>query len=224
MKRYEQSPVDAYCSLMCMLSIYDYFGKPKSLDYFLTKLPFDGENAFLPQLAKLCCRDGIVAEIVVSNPYIFDLSWRGLPNSVLIEKLGQRFLCMSENRWRRNLTEYSLFLQEGGKVRQEIIDEVLIRNALEKRKLVLAQVNNVLFHQRTRFYWDDTALTYEPNDVAGGSEGHSIIVNGWSSKKGFHIVDSATLQGYSVAGQFWVKPSLLIAAIYTQGGEIGLIG
>lgn len=223
MERYAQGFADDLCGVKCLQSIYEFYEQKKDVSYFIRELALADELAFLPQLMKLMHRDNFSVNIHISNPYIFDLSWEILTSAEKVSRLEKRYNFIKESKWKRVILEYILYLKEGGSVSQEVISEKLMKNLLSEQRIILAFVDNVIFHQRGRRYWDDEKYTYEPDDIRGGSDGHAVVVNGWDEKKGFHIVDSSQIQHYSQNGQFWIAPEILIAGIYTLSGEIASI-
>ncbi len=223
MKRFAQGPIDDLCGVKCLESVYDYFQMPKSTQYLVKELALADQLSYMPQLLRLLSRDGFSVIANVSNPHVFDLSWRDLPASVLIDKLHSRHSFLKENKWKQVTVEYILFLKEKNQVEQSLITEKLIVEHLLKKRIVLAFVDNVIFHQRGRRFFDEKNKTYDLDDVRGGSDGHSVVINGWDRNKGFHIVDPSEIQSYGKDGQYWINPAVLIAGVYSFSGEIGII-
>lgn len=223
MKRFVQGPSDDLCAVKCLESIYGYFGMPHPTSYFIKELALADELAYLPQLLRLPAKDGLNVRANISNPQIFDLAWNGLSSKELLKKLQQRHEKMTNSDWKRAAREYMLYVEEGNPVSQEVISEQLLIRCLEEKKVVLALLDNVIFHQRTRRYWDAEKQTYDIDDIRGKSDGHGVVINGWDPSKGFHIVDASEIQSYDASGQYWVEPAVLMAGIYSLSGEIGMI-
>lgn len=222
-KRFQQGPTDDLCGVKCLQSIYGCFNLCTEESYFLRNLSLPTELAFMPQLMRLMVQDGFNVNINISNPNVFDLTWKQLSNTEIIGKLTKRFEVLTDNKWKRLIKEYVIYLSQNNAITQEVISEKLLQTNISSGAIILAFVDNVIFHQRGRRYWDESGKTYNPDDIRGGSDGHTVIINGWDEKKGFHIIDPSTIQSYSNSGIYWIASEVLIAGVYSFSGEIAII-
>jgi len=222
-KRIPQEPTDDLCTVRCLESIYHYYNLAKPTMYFVRELALADEMAYLPQLLRLMSRDGFKVIANISSTQIFDLTWKGYSTNKLASKVEERYHNILDSRWKRLAGEYLLYLKEGNEISQDVISVQYITEQLIQGKILLALVDNVIFHQRGRRYWNAENKTYNIDDIKGQSEGHGVIINGINSEGKIHVVDPSTIQYYSNDGCYWLDPSVLIAGVYSHSGEIGII-
>ncbi len=196
----DPQPTDDSCGITCLQAIYRYFGKDVPLATLKRQVVhWQTGGTVGVNLARHALDHGFGAEIYTYNIKIFDPTWRDLPKEGLLAKLEKRRSRIRSKTQQEVIGFYIDFLQSGGIVRFDDLDEALIARLVAAKRPIICGLSATYLYQSMRETPDCA-----DNDIIGGPVGHFVVVSGFDAKeRNVHISDPLHVRNpFSPIGQY----------------------
>jgi hypothetical protein len=219
----ESQPTDSTCGPTCLQAVYAYWKDAISLPQVISEigeLPNGGTMAV--HLACHALRRGYSATIYTYNLFLFDPTWFIGPEPDLATKLRrQSELKESSNpRISEATSSYLEFLELGGKLRMEPLEEALLIRSLTAEVPVLSGLSATFLYQESReraFPPDANGVSSEPDDVGGEPVGHFVVLSGYNSATGEVMVNDPQVENPFANHRQYAAPMAKVSAAILLG-------
>ena len=170
-------PDDESCGITCLQAVYGHYGleiPAESLKHNVVHWHTGGTVGV--NLGRHALTQGFSAEIYSYNLKVFDPTWRDLPVKELTAKLKSRQKRIRSSRQKKEIGFYIDFLKNGGVVRFDDLDEVLVKRLFAASRPVICGLSATYLYQTMRELPNN-----EENDVIGHPVGHFVVVSGYKA-------------------------------------------
>lgn len=204
-------PDETTCGPTCLHSIYRFFGKEIPLQTIIKEVhSLENGGTLAVFLACHALKLGFKATIYTYNLKVFDPSWFKEDSDHLREKL----MAQEEAKDKKFLTlatrAYLQFLELGGEVRYEPLEEKLLLNFLDRKVPILTGLSATYLYSCPR----ENPVTSKPDDVKGLPAGHFVVVYDYVPDRGlFQIADPYVPNPFSENQIYQVSLERLIGSI-----------
>jgi len=172
-------PDEVTCGPTCLHALYKYYNEEvelKSVIQEVKQLKSGGTLAVM--MGNHALQKGYKASIYTYNLNVFDPSWFRLSSPKMIENLRKQMKYKVKRRKLQVASRaYIQFLKAGGKLKQDELDENLIKNYLRKSTPILAGLS------ATYLYNSPREITDRFDSIKGEPAGHFVIINGYDEGK-----------------------------------------
>jgi len=166
-------PNDETCGATCLHAIYRFFGEDIDLNTLIHEIPtLETGGTLAVALGLHALEKGYSATIYTYNLQVFDPTWFG-EGVNLFEKLNQQMHVKQDPKVHWATKMYIRFLESGGKITFEELDEHLLHKFFSKKMPVLAGLNATYLYRSPREYMN------EFDDLRGTSMGHFVVLHGY---------------------------------------------
>lgn len=180
-----KQPDDESCGITCLQAIYSYYGLEVSLEVLKGEVEhWQTGGTVSVNLARHALSRGFGAEIYTYNIKIFDPTWNALGSKELALKLRQRQKKLRSKKQKKVIGFYLDFLQAGGLLRFDDLDESLMDKLYGSRRPILCGLSSTYLYQTMR----ETSNNVD-NDILGQPVGHFVVVSGWNPKERMVTID-----------------------------------
>lgn len=171
-----QQPDETTCGPTCLHSIYQYYGKPYTLESVIKDIDqFEEGGTIGVLLANDALTKGFKVTIYSYNLQIFDPSWFELNRKKMIEKLKAQLTHKDSNKLKIASEAYIRFLDLGGRLKFEDLKSAIIRRYLKRDQPLIAGLSATYLYKSMREFGSD--LDYD--DLRGEPSGHFVVLHGY---------------------------------------------
>ncbi len=170
-------PDEVTCGPTCLHALYQYYGDDISLKQVIKEvksLKTGGTLAVM--MGNHALKRGYKATIYTYNLHVFDPTWFSLSASKMILNL-RRQMRYKSNRRRLQVASrsYIKFLESGGKILYEELNDNLIKGYLKKSIPILTGLSATYLYGTER----EISATDTFDSIKGEPAGHFAIINGY---------------------------------------------
>lgn len=202
-------PNDETCGVTCLHAMYRYLGEDIELDEIIDEIDtLETGGTLAVILGAHALRKGYRATIYTYNVQVFDPTWfnEGVD---MVKKLKEQMQYKKDKpklTWASNA--YVKYLELGGQIKFEELDEHLLRTFFDRRVPVLTGLNATYLYRTPREYGN------EYDDVKGHPMGHFVVLYGFNNEtQQVLVADPLKSNPISGSNQYAVGVDRLINAI-----------
>lgn len=172
-------PDEVTCGPTCLHALYKYYNEDLSLKQVIDEVKqLKSGGTLAVMLGNHALQKGYKASIYTYNLNVFDPSWFKLSSPKMITNLRQQMRYKLKRRKLQVASRaYIKFLEAGGKLKQDELDENLIKNYLRKSIPILTGLS------ATYLYGTERELNDKFDSIKGEPAGHFVIINGYDEEK-----------------------------------------
>lgn len=172
-------PDEVTCGPTCLHALYQYYKDDISLKQVIKEVKqLKNGGTLAVMMGNNALQRGYQASIYTYNLNIFDPTWFGLPTAKVISNLKKQ---MRYKFTRRKLLvasrAYINFLEAGGKLLNDELDEKLIKSYLKKATPILTGLSATYLYGTPR----EISVSNKFDSIKGEPVGHFAIINGYDS-------------------------------------------
>jgi hypothetical protein len=172
-------PDEVTCGPTCLHALYQYYKDDISLKAVIKEVKqLKNGGTLAVMMGNHALQRGYQASIYTYNLNIFDPTWFGLPTAKVISNLKKQ---MRYKFTRRKLLvasrAYINFLEAGGKLLNDELDEKLIKSYLKKATPILTGLSATYLYGTPR----EISVSNKFDSIKGEPVGHFAIINGYDS-------------------------------------------
>ena len=202
-------PNDETCGVTCLHAMYRWLGEELELDELVKEIDtLETGGTLAVILGTHALKKGYRATIYTYNVQVFDPTWFNTEVD-MAEKLREQMQYKKDKLkliWASNA--YLKYLELGGEIKFEELDEHLLRTFFDRRVPVLTGLNATYLYRTPREYGN------EYDDVRGLPMGHFVVLYGFNNETGQVLVaDPLKSNPISGSNQYAVGVDRLINAI-----------
>jgi hypothetical protein len=202
-------PNDETCGVTCLHAMYRHLGEELELDQLITEIDtLETGGTLAVILGTHALKKGYEATIYTYNLQVFDPTWFN-PGVDMAGKLREQMQYKKDKQkllWASNA--YLKYLEMGGEIKFEELDEHLLRTFFDRRIPILTGLNATYLYRTPREYGN------EYDDVRGYSMGHFVVLYGFDNETDQVLVaDPLKSNPISGSNQYAVGIDRLINAI-----------
>jgi len=174
-----RQPDDSTCGPTCLQAVYGHYGDAVPLVQVIDEvqhLPRGGTLAVM--LGLHARRRGYKARIYTCNMQVFDPSWFGPHAPPLHERLRLRLKARPRGKLATAIRAYLAFLELGGEIRLEDLNEDLVMSYLRQGVPVLTGLSATWLYGCPR----ERGRPLEFDDVDGEPQGHFVVLCGYEAE------------------------------------------
>jgi len=177
----QTQPDDVTCGPTCLHALYQYYKDDLSLKDVIKEVKqLKNGGTLAVMLANHALKRGYKAVIYTYNLNLFDPSWFSLSRKKIIRNLKEQ---MDFKRKRRKLQvaskAYIQFLEAGGEVRFDELDEKLIKGFLSNSRPVLTGLSSTYLYGSER----EIPQFNIYDSIKGEPTGHFVVISGYDEQK-----------------------------------------
>jgi hypothetical protein len=170
-------PDDITCGPTCLHALYQYYNDDIPLKNVISEvksLKTGGTLAVM--LGNHALKRGYHAHIYTYNLNVFDPSWFSLSSKKLIQNLKKQMRYKFKSKRLQVASKaYIKFLEGGGKILQQELDETLIKKYLKQSIPVLTGLSATYLYGTQR----EISSSNKFDSIRGEPVGHFVIINGY---------------------------------------------
>jgi hypothetical protein len=172
-------PDEVTCGPTCLHALYQYYKDDISLKQVIREVKqLKNGGTLAVMMGNHALQRGYQASIYTYNLNIFDPTWFAIPTAKVISNLKKQ---MRYKFTRRKLLvasrAYINFLEAGGKLLNDELDEKLIKSYLKKSAPILTGLSATYLYGTPR----EISVTNKYDSIKGEPVGHFAIINGYDS-------------------------------------------
>ncbi|WP_442506982.1 hypothetical protein SH528x_005860 [Novipirellula sp. SH528] len=216
-------PSDSDCGPTCLHAVYNYWKDEIPLEQVIREIgQFRRGGTLAVQLACHALARGYEATIVTYNLQFFDPTWFPPGRVDLAEKLKAQCAAKKgkDERFEVATESYLQFLDMGGQVQMEPLEENLIVRTLIAGVPLLSGLSATFLYQEARERYqvrDESGRTCITDDVAGDPVGHFVVLYGYDGQTG-QVMLADPLQNNPIAAtHLYTAPLSQVAAAILLG-------
>ena len=198
--------------------VYGLRGKRISLDDILRdfKLDHKGRPMWASELVRHLHKNGMATKFTVSTSHVVSPAWEHLPKEELIENLKAWLGLHPKDEWFINNLNVLFYLQEGGELSVASYTASTLKAMLDAGStLILAIDEDWVWGHRLDRSHDQVVV----DDLAGGVEGHFVVVTGYEGTN-FHVLDPYPTNIENRHGSYDVPENCLTNASLTWDPQV----
>jgi hypothetical protein len=202
-------PNDETCGVTCLHAMYRWLGEELELDELIKEIDtLETGGTLAVILGTHALKKGYQATIYTYNLQVFDPTWFH-PGVDMAEKLKEQMQYKKDKQkliWASNA--YLKYLEMGGQIKFEELDEHLLRTFFDRRVPILTGLNATYLYRTPREYGN------EYDDVRGFSMGHFVVLYGFNNEtQQVLVADPLKSNPISGSNQYAVGVDRLVNAI-----------
>ncbi len=207
-----RQPNDSTCGPTCLHAVYRHFGDDVPLDDLVPEVPtLENGGTLGVLLATHAQRRGYHTEIVTWNLQVFDPTWFGSDAPDLRERLRMRIEAKDDEGVKIAARAYLDYLDAGGRVKFRDLEPSMLQRYLDRGIPILTGLSATFLYREARERSEDN----EPDDVAGDSAGHFVVLTGYrSAERAVLVSDPLYPNPLAEEHTYPVPVQRLIGAIY----------
>jgi hypothetical protein len=201
-------PTDESCGSTCLHAIYQYYGEVLDLEQLIKEIPhLDTGGTLAVALGIHALKRGYRAIINTYNVQVFDPTWfKG--DKDIRKKLQMQMEYKKDPKLQWASKAYLRFLDLGGEIRMDELDEHVLRTYFDQRLPILTGLNATYLYRTPREFGN------EFDDVRGTSMGHFVVMYGYDpSTHKVLIADPYRLNPISNSTKYRVEIKRVINSI-----------
>jgi hypothetical protein len=176
----QSQPDEVTCGPTCLHSLYQYYGEDISLTQVIKEVKQLKDGGTLAvMLGNHALQHGYKATIYSYNLYVFDPTWFKGSSKEMISNLKRQMNFKHKRRKLQTASKaYIKFLENGGQIRYEELDEKLIKGFLSKSVPILTGLSATYLYGTAR----EIPQFNEYHSVKGEPAGHFVIISGYEDE------------------------------------------
>lgn len=177
----QSQPDEVTCGPTCLHSLYRYYGDDIPLQQVIREVKqLKAGGTLAVMLGNHALKRGYKAHIYTYNLHVFDPSWFKHPSKRIVEFLRKQMDFKSKRRKLQTATKaYIKFLENGGELRHEELDEKLIKSYLKKSIPLLTGLSATYLYRSPR----EIPQFNVYDSIKGEPAGHFVIISGYEEEK-----------------------------------------
>lgn len=177
-------PDEVTCGPTCLHALYEFYKDPITLREVVQEVKQLKNGGTLGvMLGNHALKRGYNVHIYTYNLTVFDPTWFALPQSKIITNLKKQMRYKFKSKKLKVASKaYIEFLEAGGKIFQNELDENLIKKYLKQNTPILTGLSATYLYQTPR----EIPSNNKFDSIKGEPVGHFVIINGY--EEGSHIV------------------------------------
>jgi hypothetical protein len=204
-------PDDETCGPTCLHAVYNYYGQNfplKDIIRDVKKLKMGGTLAVM--LGNHALAKGYKASIYTFNLHVFDPSWFGYQPEDMVVFLKQQIKYKPGKKLQAASEAYIQFLESGGIIKYQDLNEGLIKHYLRKNIPLLTGLSATHLYGTPRELPETNAY----DSIRGVPSGHFVVINGFDkSTNKVYVTDPLSTNPLSKTRKYSVHYDRLISAI-----------
>lgn len=166
-------PDDETCGATCLQAIYNFYGDDIELESLIKEIPtWETGGTIAVLLGIHALTKNYKVTVYTYNLHVFDPTWFK-PGIDIGEKLKLQLKNKSDAKVQWASHAYLKFLEKGGEIKFEELNDDLLRKYLDKDIPVLTGLNATYLYRCSREYNNDF------DDIKGSSMGHFVVLKGY---------------------------------------------
>ena len=172
-------PDEVTCGPTCLHALYKYYNDDIELKKVIQEVKqLKSGGTLAVMMGNHALQKGYKASIYTYNLNVFDPSWFKLSSPKMIQNLRKQMRYKFKRRKLQVASRaYIKFLEAGGKLKQDELDENLIKNYLRKSTPILTGLS------ATYLYGTPREIADKFDSIKGEPAGHFVIINGYDEAK-----------------------------------------
>lgn len=214
------------CMQTAATQLISFYDKSITVEEVLKEVPIyidengDKIGTSPGHLASFFAARGYKTTTHIFDVELFDLSWSGLSNTEVINKLIKRQEYIPTNSWLAKyhhiLVEgWQLYVQKGGTFGFPVLSSKLIHELLQEGP-VLMMVNSTYLNRSSKQSYSTETDKFVDDDLQGRSLTHAVTAAGYKDGK-FLIVDPDPPEG--IEQHRWIESDHILASIMAAQTE-----
>ncbi|WP_017729857.1 C39 family peptidase [Nafulsella turpanensis] len=169
-------PDDTTCGPTSLHAVYTFFRYTVNLDEVIGSVNYLEEGGTLAVFLGLdAISKGFEAKIYTYNLKMFDPSWKDLSKDELLQKLDAQLAYKKGKKFAMATQAYKQFLQQGGQILFENLDEDLLKSYLHNNIPILAGLSATYLYQSKREFTNSKNQSIF-DDLKGEPMGHFVVL------------------------------------------------
>ena len=169
-------PDDTTCGPTSLHAVYSFFRYNVNLEEVIGSVNYLEEGGTLAVFLGLdAISKGFEAKIYTYNLKMFDPSWKDLSKEELLQKLDAQLAYKKGKKFAMATQAYKQFLQQGGQILFENLDEELIKSYLQNNIPILAGLSATYLYQSKREFTNSKNQSIF-DDLKGEPMGHFVVL------------------------------------------------
>jgi hypothetical protein len=171
-------PDDTTCGPTSLHAVYRHFGDLVPLEQVIEEVPgVTGGGTLGVHLGNHALERGYRATIYTYNLQLFDPTWfsAGYPSVDIRERLSRQLAGKDDHKFREATMAYQQFIELGGVLRYEDLDEELLMRHLSASEPILVGLSATYLYGSAR----ELGNPPEFNDIRGEPAGHFVLLTGY---------------------------------------------
>ena len=169
-------PDDTTCGPTSLHAVYSFFRYNVNLEEVIGSVNYLEEGGTLAVFLGLdAISKGFEAKIYTYNLKMFDPSWKDLSKDELLQKLDAQLAYKKGKKFAMATQAYKQFLQQGGQILFENLDEELIKGYLQNNIPILAGLSATYLYQSKREFTNSKNQSIF-DDLKGEPMGHFVVL------------------------------------------------
>ncbi len=175
----EAQPDEVTCGPTCLHALYQYYNDAISLKQVIREVKqLKNGGTLAVMMGNHALRRGYQASIYTYNLNVFDPTWFKLSSDKMIENLKKQMTYKSKRRRLVVASQaYIKFLEAGGKMLYNELDDNLIKGYLRKSIPILTGLSATYLYATPR----EISVNNKYDSIRGEPVGHFAIINGFNA-------------------------------------------
>ena len=175
----EAQPDEVTCGPTCLHALYQYYNDVISLKQVIREVKqLKNGGTLAVMMGNHALRRGYQASIYTYNLNVFDPTWFKLSSDKMIENLKKQMTYKSKRRRLVVASQaYIKFLEAGGKMLYNELDDNLIKGYLRKSIPILTGLSATYLYATPR----EISVNNKYDSIRGEPVGHFAIINGFNA-------------------------------------------
>lgn len=176
----QSQPDEVTCGPTCLHSLYQYYGEDTSLAQVIKEVKqLRAGGTLAVMLGNHALQNGYKATIFTYNLHVFDPTWFKGSSKRMIYNLRRQMKFKHKRRKLQTASEaYIKFLENGGQIKYQELDEKLIKEFLSKSVPILTGLSATHLYGTAR----EIPQFNEYHSVKGEPVGHFVIISGYEDE------------------------------------------
>ncbi len=172
-------PDEVTCGPTCLHALYQYFNDDISLKQVIQEVKsLKNGGTLAVMMGNHALKRGYKATIYTYNLHVFDPTWFNLSPAKMVVNLKRQMRYKSKRRKLQVASRsYIEFLEAGGKILYQELDDVLIKSYLKKSIPILTGLSATHLYGTER----EISATDTFDSIKGEPSGHFAIINGYDA-------------------------------------------
>ena len=177
----QSQPDEVTCGPTCLHALYQYYGEDISLKQVIREVKqLKAGGTLAVMLGNHALKRGYKAHIYTYNLTVFDPSWFKTSSKKMIQNLKRQMYFKHKKRKLQTASRaYIKFLENGGEIRYQELDENLIKGYLKRALPVLTGLSATYLYGTPR----EIPKFNVYNSIKGEPAGHFVIISGYEEEK-----------------------------------------
>lgn len=176
----QSQPDEVTCGPTCLHSLYQYYGEDTSLTQVIKEVKqLKAGGTLAVMLGNHALQHGYKATIYTYNLHVFDPTWfKGSSKQMIYNLKRQMDFKYKRRKLQTASKAYIKFLENGGQIKYEELDEKLIKGFLSRSIPILTGLSATYLYGTAR----EIPQFNEYHSIKGEPSGHFVIISGYEDE------------------------------------------